>query len=258
MAGQLLRCPTCRALVRLPSLDKGAASSPTAAKPDTPPQGASETPPEDDPVRAAKRRRWERAGEAESLPDFDFEIPEEPEGNRAAGEIQIQAPSPRPSPWQGEGVDAPYRVEPKWRQAAYLLAGVAALLAVATSAPALPRVVTGAAPAWAQLVIGVALLQLAYGLWLALLPHWASVRVLVWVSGAIASLYAAGMAVALWAPPGAALPLDLTDLRQTAGGRIAMWCGVVILTTASFAYACGITGANWRRACLREAGLRSK
>lgn len=208
-------------------------------------------------MRAAKRRRWERAGDAEMLPDFDFEVPDEPDGNRVADVTEIEEPSPQSPLWEGEGADAPYRIEPQWRQTAYLLAGVAALLAVVTSAPALPRVAAGGAPAWSQLVIGVALLQLAYGLWLALLPHWASVRVLVWVSGAIAALYAAGMAVALWAPPGATLPLDLSDLRQTAGGRIAMWCGVVILATASYAYACGIAGANWRRAYLREAGLQN-
>ena len=155
-------------------------------------------------------------------------------------------PTPRPR-WvaraSGELVGQSYRASPQQSETAYWLAAVLLFVIVFTSAPALGHLQLDAAPRWAQAMLLVAGLQLAYAAWLAIVPDWSTVSVGAWMFAASAVLYAAacgwfGMA------GGARTALEYAGQRGSAAG----WCGVSAVVLALMSYACGQVGGNWRRA----------
>ena len=144
---------------------------------------------------------------------------------------------------QAETIEHAYRANPQQIETAYWLAVVLLFVIVFSAAPALGYLRLDQAPAWAQAMLLVAGMQLAYSIWLVIVPDWSTIRVGLWLFGASAVLYAAG--AALFAMAGAGpLPLDLAAPRSSAAG----WCGANSLALGLLSYACGQVGATWRRA----------
>ena len=144
---------------------------------------------------------------------------------------------------RAELVEQAYRANPQQSETAYWLAAVLLFVIVFTSAPALGHLQLDAAPRWAQAMLLVAGLQLAYAAWLAIVPDWSTVRVGAWMFAASAVLYAAACG---WfgVAGGARTALEYAGQRGSAAG----WCGVSAVVLALMSYACGQVGGNWRRA----------
>jgi len=144
---------------------------------------------------------------------------------------------------RAELVNQAYRPSAQQSETAYWLAAVLLFVIVFTSAPALGHLQLDAAPRWAQAMLLVAGLQLAYAAWLAIVPDWSTVRVGAWVFAASAVLYSAASG---WfgVAGGARTALEYAGQRGSAAG----WCGVSAVVLALMSYACGQVCGNWRRA----------
>lgn len=106
----------------------------------------------------------------------------------------------------------------------------------------------GATPGWAQVVLLVSLLQLAYALWLALVPDWSSLWVASLSLSLVATLYATGVAITATARPDSKLLLDLAELLRTQGSKPALWCLTIVLLASLLAYLAGLTSYRWHKA----------
>lgn len=157
-----------------------------------------------------------------------------------------QAVSRRPrwlAPARAELAAQSYRPAPHQAETVYWLAAVLLFVVVFTSAPALGYLQLDEAPIWAQAMLLVAGLQLAYAAWLVIVPDWSTVRVGVWLFAASAMLYAAASGLFGMAG-GAELPLEYVGGRGSAAG----WSGVSAIVLGLMSYACGQVCGNWRRA----------
>ncbi len=133
------------------------------------------------------------------------------------------------------------------------MAGVLTGVAAFGAWPALAQGSPAAAPVWAQGALLLALLQLAYVAWMAVLPDRATLQVVLVVYVLVAAIYAAGAAMALAMPAERPLPLDLEAYRH----RVAAWCGLVMLSTTLAAYLGGRTAAAWATEDRRRGALRN-
>ena len=120
------------------------------------------------------------------------------------------------------------------------LLGGAVLFSIA---PALRYNILADPPAWVWAVLLVGLLQAVYVAWMAVTPDWSTVRVVMIVFAATATLYATAATAAMAWPLDHPLPLDLGPLRQ----KVPLWCGSVLLVMALGIYAAGRVGWRWRR-----------
>jgi hypothetical protein len=136
-----------------------------------------------------------------------------------------------------------YRFDSDKRWTVYYLAVAMAALSLFSMIPALPHWNLAAAPAWARAVWLLSLLQLAYVVWVASIPDWATLWSSMIVYTVVAALYGLTMMVALTTPVVDIVPLDLTDLRRQA----VLWCLVVVLLACLLAYFCGRAAWRWRR-----------
>jgi len=136
-----------------------------------------------------------------------------------------------------------YRPDPHQAETVYWLAAVLLFVIVFTSAPALGYLQLDEAPLWAQGMLLVAGLQLAYAAWLVIVPDWSTVRVGVWLFAASAMLYAAASGLFAMAG-GGKLPLEYIGGRGSAAG----WNCISAIVLGLLSYACGQVCGNWRRA----------
>lgn len=125
-------------------------------------------------------------------------------------------------------------------EATYWLASLLPFAIVLCAAPAVSHLRLNAAPAWAQVMLLTAGAQLAYVVWLALLPDYSTLRVGMLLFGASAALDALGLVAVL---SGAAW-LGLV----TSGATAAVWCGGCLLAMGGLSYACGRIGKRWQLA----------
>jgi hypothetical protein len=136
-----------------------------------------------------------------------------------------------------------YQPDSDKRWTVYYLAGWMALFSLFSMAPALPHGNLGAAPRWAQAVLLLSLLQLAYVAWVASIPDWATLWSSMIVFTSIAALYGAMMTIALSTPLEQPLPLDMSDVRR----ETPLWCAGMMLLSFLLAYLCGRAAWRWRR-----------
>jgi hypothetical protein len=139
----------------------------------------------------------------------------------------------------------------------YLAAGLAAL-ALFSVLPAAWNVVEATRAAgrleadrWALLVMWLALVQLAYAVYLVHLPDWASVWVVSVATLVLAAVYAMLLGVLLWSSGEggvlALLGLDGAELYRTSGvDRRAVWCLAMLGLTSLLAYLSGRMSMRWR------------
>jgi hypothetical protein len=220
-----------------------------SVKPPPPPRQS--TPPAEKPKKKRPRWRTPFADPASAKEPVRPPAPEKPPAEKepakkaAATATPPKAP-PEPASSNGTGVESQtqgYRPDAgKLTTVRWLAAGLLAIT-VLGALPAQNYFRLGGAPAWAQLILIVSALQLVYIFWMATLPDWSSVWVLMLVFAVVAALYGLVLAVALVAPPDPSMPLDLYPVRRLA----APWCAAMILLTFLGAYLCGRFSYRWYR-----------
>jgi len=134
------------------------------------------------------------------------------------------------------------RASPRQLEIAYWLACLLPFATLFSVAPALPHLELAGAPAWSRVMLLMAMLELAYAAWLAMLPDGSTVRVGTVLFAAIALLYLFGMAALGVLPEPALASLGLTGMRWTA----VAWCALALLTTAGSSAACHWVGRHWQ------------
>lgn len=120
----------------------------------------------------------------------------------------------------------------------YWLASLLPFAIVLCAAPAVSHLRLNTAPAWAQAMLLLAGAQLAYAVWLALLPDYSTLRVGMLLFSASAGVYGLAVVISLSKPAW----LDLSS-----GGSAAVWCGGCLAATVGLSYACAKIGSRWLR-----------
>ena len=233
LAGKKGRCPVCKQRVYIPDLDP--ASAPPLDDAEERAQGGpvdvfvvDEAPPEVFAQAASVPVAAAVGGMPQPAPQFTY--PPAPEFRPAIAE----------HPPAAEG----YQADPQRVQTVYFLAVALAMISIFSVLPALPHLNLVQAPGWARIMLLLAALQLAYIVWIVLLPDWSTVWVGMLVFSIVGSIYAVAMAVVLFTPQQSPLLLGLdADTRRTAIG----WCCAVVLLTTLASYICGRISARWRR-----------
>lgn len=144
-------------------------------------------------------------------------------------------------PADEENIKRAYRANPQQVEITYWLAVVLLFVIVFAAAPSLTYLQLDQAPAWAQIMLLIAGVQVAYTVWLIILPDWSSVWVGMWVFGISAALYAGGMGLFAMSEQA---PLGISGSTASATA----WCGAITLVLGLLSYACGQVCVNWRRA----------
>ena len=135
--------------------------------------------------------------------------------------------------------------------ARWLAAGLA-LLALFQLAPIFRQSSFAGAPEWTRIVVFICALELAYAIWVACLPDWSTVRVLMLVTASVAALYALALSMAALTPRTAPIILGLGDVRDEAR----LWCGAVLALTCLLSYLCGHISFTWRSKYRKHTGHR--
>jgi hypothetical protein len=133
------------------------------------------------------------------------------------------------------------------RTTVYRIAAGLVFVSLVSMWPALRYWDLGVAPGWAQGVLLIALLQLAYAAWLVSIPDWASLWASMFVLAIVATLYGTTAAMTLATPMEHEPPLGLQSVRHAAP----YWCFCMMLLTISAAYLCGHAAQRIRRAAKR-------
>ncbi len=129
------------------------------------------------------------------------------------------------------------------RATVYRIAAGLVFVSIVSMWPALRYWDLGVAPGWAQGVLLVAILQLAYAAWLVSIPDWASLWASMFVLAIVATLYGTTAAMTLATPMEHEPPLGLQSVRHAAP----YWCFCMMLLTISAAYLCGHAAQQIRR-----------
>ena len=97
------------------------------------------------------------------------------------------------------------------------------------------------APPWALGTIFLAAVQLVYAGWLLNAPDWATVRVQMIVSAALATIYAMVMTLAIITPPLRPMVFGLEERPLAAA-----WCGLMLVLLGIATWLCGRISAHWQ------------
>ncbi|MEK6247960.1 MAG: hypothetical protein N2C12_07260 [Planctomycetales bacterium] len=256
--GQRLSCLVCRQSTIVPA--RSAAKAPVSlaqnksrpaveqkkvGPPPLPPQSPLS------PPRSLSPQRQPRTSDAtntipssaQPAPPIDAEPPPRRLGIQRLRKCGSGHRPVEPARRRGYRPDAGKRTSVRW---------VGAVLALITFAGMYPLRETTSlteAPAWAQCLLLLSVLQLAYVGWLVTLPDWSTVRVLMVVYSSAAAIYGFLLAVVLFTPVDRPLLLMLESVRATVG----IWCGIMLLTTFLGAMICGRFSHSWRKSYLLAA-----
>ena len=129
------------------------------------------------------------------------------------------------------------------RRTIYLLATASFCLAFVSSAPAVLQFNEARWPLWAEITVGVGVLQVAYAIWLLTVTDWATVRVLMLVQALVATLYGAGLMIAIATPADQIAYFDLDGVR----GPARWWCLLLMCLAGTLSFVCGRISHRWRR-----------
>jgi hypothetical protein len=159
-----------------------------------------------------------------------------------------RGPQPEPPPrWVGrmraEWDSHVVRASAEKVTTVHWLAAILSLTVVVGAAPALGHWQLAGAPAWAQVMLLAAGSQLAYTIWLALLPDWSSLRLGTILFGVVAAGYGTVMALVIQPPASMPSPLGLAG----ADAMAAAWCGANLVVAGLVSFTCARLAAEWRR-----------
>jgi len=99
-------------------------------------------------------------------------------------------------------------------------------------------------PVWAQAVLLVTLVQLAYIGWMISMKDWSSVLMVMVIYVAASAMYGAVLAVAMFTPLGTPMRFDLEPVRDYA----VAWSASMLLINLLSAFLTGRVGFRWKRA----------
>lgn len=134
------------------------------------------------------------------------------------------------------------RPTPRQMEVVYWLACLLPFAAVFCAAPAVPHMQFAGAPAWAQALLCIAGLQFAYAAWLAMLPDWSTVRVGMYLFGAVATFDLLTAIACPVLPESSLSLLGLAGMRATASA----WCVLSAVVTGVASLACRWIAHRWR------------
>ncbi|MCE9554435.1 MAG: hypothetical protein K8T91_13790 [Planctomycetes bacterium] len=115
--------------------------------------------------------------------------------------------------------------------------------------PSAPYFTLSGAPAWAQIVLMLCLLQVVYIVWMVSLPDWCTVWILMLIYGAVSAVYGFAFAASLLTPRTEEMLLGLDIVRRPTP----WWCAGMVLLTFLAAFLCGRTSSRWHRTYLARA-----
>ena len=145
--------------------------------------------------------------------------------------------------------------------AAYVLAGVLAVAALFSMAPAAWDVAeyiqfpeTAFVARWALVLFFLGIVQMAYAVYLFQLPDWTSVWVVTIYSLLSAGIYAALLGLVVISREDGVIVSGLQLADKLAGGKAALWCLSMISLSVILAFFSGRLSLHWRKA---ESMLRS-
>lgn len=220
------------------------------APPADPPLAEPVAAPEAVPLTPRDRHRRDRRGRRRQQPELRPVA--EPSEKQADGRKEAPQPKPmrtmrpRRRGWfhrgpklMGSHVYQPDRGHLQTVRWLALILGAVVLFSIG---PAVVHLNLETAPGWARAVLLMAAVQVVFILWMLATPDWASVWVLMLVFGFVATLYAAGTAVALATPLDAPMPLGMGAIRTWA----AAWFAAVLAVECLATYLCGRTATRWR------------
>ncbi|MCE9551999.1 MAG: hypothetical protein K8T91_01290 [Planctomycetes bacterium] len=202
----------------------------TPMPPSPPPVAATTEPKRADPTLAPQPPKMQEARPAAISPPVDEAKP---------------APSP-PPPVRGYRPDRYKLASVYWLGLALLIITLIEIIPAAAHAivPGAPYLTLSGAPAWAQAVLVLCLLQLVYIVWMVSLPDWSTVWILMLIYGAVAAAYGFVFAVSLMTPREEEMMLGLDAVRRLTP----LWCAAMVLLTFLAAFLCGRTSSRWHRA----------
>ena len=224
-------CPRCRERIRVPAAD-GQPPATAQPKSPTPMEAAPQPPPVVDPPSSVA-----------------------PVAVATVSSSALVSPSARKqNKWTKQWLSnaAGYQVDRGRRTTANWLAISMAAMALFTMAPAMMHLNLREAPGWSNVVLLLALLQLAYAAWFALAPDFSTAWVAMFAFAGIAVIYAAATAITLNARPGNELILDLGELCRTMGNKPTLWSLAVVLVASTMAYFSGSFSHRWRKSARLE------
>jgi hypothetical protein len=139
--------------------------------------------------------------------------------------------------------------------AAFYLAVALAVLAVFGVSPAVwewfalwQKPEAPATPPWVYALLMVAVLQLAYAVYLAQAPDWSALWTTTIATLAAAAAWATLLGTTLMGRQESMLVTLFRYSDKLAGNRAAMWCFVMLCFTSVLAYFFGLTAVRWQRA----------
>lgn len=128
-------------------------------------------------------------------------------------------------------------------RAVHRLGLVMALVTLLQIVPAVRHVSFVGAPLWAQLLLVMSGLQLAYVVWTVTMPDWSTVLTSMLVYAAVAAVFGGVLVAGLLTSPGQEMIFGLGELRWPAIG----WSAVLMLLALLAAGGCGRLGLAWHR-----------
>ncbi len=284
-SGKRIRCPKCQAEVKVPSATPLTDVKLDVAPPPRP-SGPPKLPPTLPPVMKDKSPQLEPAVEPAPIetpplasatispPPIKSEAT--PPGLALAVAAAVAVPPPAPpspppvkSPSIAEQPALPkttksksvepdwsepserrllgYRAEAHHAQSVYWLAGGIVLLAIFHAVPALKFDGLSGGPDWTRMVLLLAVIEIAFAVWVALVPDWSTVWSTMLMLAGMATLYGVALGLVVVTPRDRELMLGLEHVRDQAR----LWCCAVILVTSLVTYICGRLSHGWHKAFLR-------
>lgn len=152
-----------------------------------------------------------------------------------------------PSGWWIDATDTETQwamhVRSGWLQTTVLFAAAMVAAALFGIIPVFKYWSDGVLPAWLIAIVGLSCLEVALAVWLMSLPDWSMLTMGAVACGLVAAAYASGLAMVITNQSAGSLPLDLIDVRNTAGG----WCTGNALAWGMISYAMFRSSRLWRR-----------
>ena len=109
---------------------------------------------------------------------------------------------------------------------------------------------------WSYVVILLATVQVAISLYAIRVPDWSTVWLLTITATCVAAVYAAGLALTMFASKDHAFLRQLGLLDEAIRYRVQPWCFFILCVTLILAFCCGRYSVRWHQAELQLATSR--
>ena len=107
---------------------------------------------------------------------------------------------------------------------------------------------------WSYIVILLAIIQIGIALFAARVPDWSTVWLMTITATGVSAVYAAGLALTMFADQNHAFVRQLGLLDEAVRHRVQPWCFLVICLGLMLAYFCGRCSVAWHQLEMQRAG----